>query len=119
VEGYTQPASPNAQYFDGTTWHTTLPVNPGSGAGFSSIKILLPTNIWAVGYAGKFTLTEKWNGSKWTIIPSANGNPNPQNAGISNILLSVNGTSSSLWAVGYYLDSAYAQHVLIERYTCQ
>jgi hypothetical protein len=118
VEGYTQPASPNAEYFDGTTWHTTIPVNPGNGAGFNSIKVLSTSNVWAVGFAGKFVLTEKWNGSQWTTVTAANGNLNPAYVS-SNVLLGVNGTATGLWAVGYYLDAANAQRVLIERYTCQ
>ncbi len=119
-EGGYVPASPNAQFYDGTTWRTTIPVDPGNGAGFNSTKVISAANVWAVGYAGKYVLTEKWNGSQWINVPAANGNPNPSaNVSFANVLLGVNGTSTGLWAVGYYYDAAIVQRVLIERYTCQ
>ena len=115
------PASPNAQFFNGTTWQTTSPVfNPAIDTGFHSIKVLSPSNVWAVGFAGKFVLTERWDGSQWTRVEAANGNPNPPaNQAFGNRLYSVNGTATGLWAVGSFDDSAGAERILIERYTCK
>ena len=115
------PASPNARFFNGTTWQTTSPVfNPAIDTGFYSIKVLSPSNVWAVGFAGKFVLTERWNGSQWTRVEAANGNPNPPaDQAYGNRLYSVNGTSTGLWAVGSFDDAAGRERVLIERYTCQ
>ena len=112
-EGGYQPPSPNAQYFNGTTWQVTYPVNSNGSAGFNSIKVITPSSVWAVGVAGTSVLTEKWNGTQWTIVQAANVSSS------TNVLLSVNGTATGLWAVGYYLDAANNQRVLIERYTCQ
>src|SRR5919109_1214715 len=115
------PASPNAQFFNGTTWQTTSPVfNPAIDTGFYSIKVLSPSNVWAVGFADKFILTERWDGSQWTRVEAANGNPNPPaDQAFGNRLYAVNGTSTSLWAVGSFDDAAGRERVLIERYTCQ
>jgi len=120
-EGYYVPASPNAQFFTGTDWQTTSPVrDAGVDTGFHSIKVLSPSNVWAVGFAGKFVLTERWNGSQWMRVEAANGNPNPPaNQAYGNRLYSVNGTPTGLWAVGSFDDAAGVERVLIERYTCQ
>jgi hypothetical protein len=114
------PASPNAQFFNGTTWQTTSPVHDaGVDTGFYSIKVLSPSNVWAVGFAGKFVLTERWDGAQWTRVEAANGNPNPPaNQAFGNRLYGVNGTSTGLWAVGSFDDAAGVERVLIERYTC-
>jgi hypothetical protein len=115
------PAAPNAQFFDGTNWQTTSPVrDPGIDTGFYSIKVLSPSNVWAVGRIGKFVLTERWDGSQWTKVEAANGNPNPPaDQAFGNRLYSVNGTATGLWAVGSFDDAAGVERVLIERYTCQ
>ena len=115
------PASPNARFFNGTTWQTTSPVHDaGIDTGFYSIKVLSPSNVWAVGFADKFVLTERWDGSQWTRVEAANGNPNPPaDQAFGNRLYAVNGTSTSLWAVGSFDDAANVERVLILRYTCQ
>lgn len=114
-------AFPNAQFFDGTTWQTTSPVREaGVDFGFHSIKILSPSNVWAVGRAGKFVLTERWDGSQWTRVEAANGNPSPPaDQAFGNRLYSVNGTATGLWAVGSFDDPAGVERVLILRYTCK
>ena len=115
------PASPNAQFFNGSTWQMTSPAfNPAIDTGFHSIKVLSPSNVWAVGFAGKFVLTERWDGSQWARVEAANGNPNPPaDQAYGNRLYSVNGTATGLWAVGSFDDAAGVERVLIERYTCQ
>ena len=120
-EGGYIPASPNAQFFNGTSWQTTSPVrDPSIDTGFNSIKVLSPSNVWAVGRAGKFVLTERWDGSQWTRVEAANGNPNPPaDQAFGNRLYAVNGTSTGLWAVGSFDDAAGVERILIERYTCK
>lgn len=120
-EGGYIPASPNAQFLNGTNWQMTSPVrDPSVDTGFHSIKVLSPSNVWAVGRAGKFVLTERWDGAQWRRVEAANGNPNPPaDQAFGNRLYSVNGTATSLWAVGSFDDSAGVERVLILRYTCQ
>jgi hypothetical protein len=115
------PASPNAQFFNGTTWQTTSPVrDPGIDTAFYSIKVLSPSNVWAVGRIGNFVLTERWDGSQWRRVEAANGNPNPPgDQAYGNRLYSVNGTPTGLWAVGSFDDAAGVERILIERYICQ
>jgi hypothetical protein len=118
-EGGYFPALPNAQFFTGTTWQTTSPVrDPGIDTAFLSVKVLSQSNVWAVGRIGDFVLTEQWNGSQWTRVEAANGNPNPPQY-FGNRLYSVNGSATGLWAVGSFDDAAGVERILIERYTCQ
>jgi hypothetical protein len=119
VEGFYSPPLPNAQYLNGTTWSSTSPVVPDytNGAGFNALKVIAPNNVWAVGRTGRFALTEQWNGTAWAVVAAAQGNPNPSTGG--NVLLGIAAfTSTAIWSVGYYYDSASVQRVLIERYTC-
>jgi len=62
-------------------------------------------DAWAVGYyfnakaaAGR-TLTEHWNGKKWTIVPSPNPPPAGYPAGLSGVT-TISG--SSAWATGWW-----------------
>ena len=120
-EGGYIPASPNALFFNGTTWQTTSPVrDAGVDTGFHSIKVLSASNVWAVGFAGQFVLTERWDGLQWTRVAAANGNPNPPaNQAFGNRLYSINGTATGLWAVGSFDDAAGVERILILRYTCK
>jgi hypothetical protein len=65
---------------------------------FSAVHATSATDVWAVGNGGtsaaQTTLTEHWDGSSWTIVPS----PSP---GTSDSLLAVTATSATdVWAVG-------------------
>jgi Carboxypeptidase regulatory-like domain len=60
-------------------------------------------DVWAVGFAEDFaslkstTLTERWDGTAWRLIPS----PNPAGDSLPNRLYSVAAVSSNnVWAVG-------------------
>src|SRR5439155_3588006 len=60
-------------------------------------------DVWAVGYAEDFaslkstTLTERWDGSAWRVLPS----PNPSGDTLPNRLYSVAAVSTTMvWAVG-------------------
>jgi erythromycin esterase-like protein len=84
-------------------WTGTQPPNPGGRSNtLDSVAIESACDAWAVGFqlgSGiDATLTEHWNGSTWTVVPS----PAP---GSSSQLRSVRGTSASdVWAVGSYFD---------------
>ena len=71
-------------------------------------------DCWAVGYwnasTGYQTLTEHWDGTTWTIIPSPNSVGN-------NILQGVTCVSSSdCWAVGNADDPDVHQRTLVEHW---
>ena len=85
---------------DGTSWtSSTLPA--AGNDNLQGVKAFSPTDVWAVGSqiaAGTLqgrTLVMHWNGSAWSVVPSANPDPNV------DILHAIDGVSSNdLWAVG-------------------
>ncbi len=102
--------------WDGTSWQVVA--NPGPDF-LSGVAAVSATDVWAVGdqwimtdpsTAGYKTLTLHWNGTQWSIVPSAN----PSSSG--NILNSVVAIAANdVWAVGNYSASG-AQLPLVERW---
>jgi len=81
------------------------------------VAMTSPSNAWAVGgfaLSGSVvqTLTERWNGKSWKVVPS----PNPGGTIRSSDLSDVAARSSSAWAVGSYADAAQFQQTLIEHW---
>jgi hypothetical protein len=61
----------------------------------TGVTIISPTDIWAVGNLNSGTLTEHFNGTRWSVVPSPNG------SGAENGLGGVAAVSSTeVWAVG-------------------
>jgi hypothetical protein len=91
--------------FGGTSWSTTT--LPAAGVDkLAGVKAFAPNDVWAVGTQittaapQTRTLIMHWNGSAWSIVPSANPNPT------TDSLRAVDGTSShDLWAVGQQAPS--------------
>jgi hypothetical protein len=106
-------------HWNGNTWTTVVPARPGNPADLRSVTALASGDVWAVGrrqdtaslYYNK-TLTEHWNGTKWSIVPSPNGSPT------TSELLGVTVVSSNdVWAVGDFAASAPTyQRTLIEHW---
>src|SRR5258708_37498144 len=105
------------EHWNGSTWkvghspnHTGAQCSVVEGVGAGS-----GDDAWAVGGFGAQggstqTLIERWNGSKWKIVPS----PNPAGA-ISSFFNSVSVVSEDdAWAVGVTEDSSGILHTLIE-----
>src|SRR5215472_4381390 len=84
-------------------WTGAQPPNPGGRSNtLDGVAIESACDAWAVGFqmgSGiDATLTEHWDGSAWTVVPSPA-------VGSSSQLRSVRGTSASdVWAVGSYFD---------------
>ncbi len=68
--------------------------SPGAGDLFG-VAALAPDDVWAVGTSGSATLTEHWNGTQWSVVPS------PTPVGSYPTLFSVSGVATNdVWAVG-------------------
>jgi len=95
------------EHWDGTRWSIVPSPNPPST--YSEVELdgvfaLATNDVWAVGYGDNpsavvspadITLTEHWNGTSWSLVPS----PNPDQD--ENQLHSIAGVASTdLWAVG-------------------
>ncbi len=84
------------------------PDGPAGNSLLSGIAIVSSNDVWAVGqdYPGggqQQTITEHWNGSQWSVVPS----PNPS----SNILGAVAAVSTNdVWAVGQASNQCSGQY---------
>jgi hypothetical protein len=110
------------EHWNGSSW-TIVPSPNGSVSGssyLSGVTTVSSNNVWAVGYYSNTnsnvnafqTLTEHWNGSTWSIVPSPN-------AGVGNYLFSVGAVSANdIWAVGTYYPTIIGgnQQTLIEHW---
>jgi hypothetical protein len=97
---------PYVLHWNGTTWTLIKTPNPGtgqSGAGSSlfAITALSASDVWAVGHSQNgngtlTTLTEQFNGSTWSVVPS----PNPGLLGVDSLLGIAGAGGTQLFAVG-------------------
>lgn len=104
--------------WDGTSWQVVA--NPGPDF-LSGVAAVSATDVWAVGSqwimtdpstAGYKTLTLHWNGTQWSVVPSAT----PTNS-VENMLTSVVAIAANdVWAVGHYSTSASGAQPLIEHW---
>ena len=83
-------------------WSTVRSPNGSlDGNQLGDVAVISANDIWAVGTTGTGlesirTLTEHWNGSRWTVVPSPNGNLP------LNFLSAVDGSGpNDVWAVGF------------------
>ena len=93
------------EHWDGKQWNVVPSPNIGTlGDGLESVTAISPQDIWAVGWYAYHapdgqeqlaTMTDHWNGSQWSVIPS----PNPP--GGDNTLHGVTSLATNeVWAVG-------------------
>lgn len=61
----------------------------------SSIAAISANDMWAVGSTGHRTLTEHWNGTKWSIVKSPSLRFSTSLSGVSAL------STDDVWAVGY------------------
>jgi hypothetical protein len=91
-------------HWDGSTWSVVPSPNGGleTNNGLSAVTAIAANDVWAVGSfqseavgAEARTLTLHWNGTAWSIVPSANDGVE------GNFLHGIAAVSSSdIWAVG-------------------
>jgi hypothetical protein len=84
---------------------TPDPGGPGVSSSLVGVAGTSASDTWAVGSTGTGTLILRWDGSRWTRVPS----PAP---GVSAELFSVAASSASnIWAVGIF-DDGTSQNAL-------
>ncbi|MDQ6694335.1 MAG: hypothetical protein M3014_07915, partial [Chloroflexota bacterium] len=77
---------------------------------FNAVAASTPHDVWAVGVStgGAGSLTEHWDGSGWTQVPSPNPGSHLPNFSNANVLTGVSETSAGdVWAVGVYADYTF------------
>jgi hypothetical protein len=103
-------AAPLVEEWNGSSWVDAPNPAPPAGEGYAllSVRCLTGSDCWAVGAVlggaqnnPLGTLTETWNGSVWTVIPS----PTPAGA-VGAVLEGVSCASqANCWAVGFTTDA--------------
>jgi hypothetical protein len=90
------------EQWNGTSWNVVSSPNPSSyGNTLTGVTVASSNSIWAVGYRVNRsffsrTLTEQWNGTRWSVVESLNACPN------NNLLDGAVAISRNLvWAVGF------------------
>jgi hypothetical protein len=113
------------EHWNGSKWSIVSSPNVGTlGSVLYSVTKVSATNIWAVGeYSASLstgvyaqTLTEHWNGSKWSVVSSPNAGPSGSaNGGFFGVTAVA---ASNIWAVGYYVvnGTTPVQTTLIEHW---
>ena len=93
---------PFAVHFDGSDWKAVPVPTKGAGAiDLYDVDTISKTNAWAVGHyvdshGHSRTLTEHWDGTAWTIIPS----PSQPRVYLDDLLGVASTASNDVWAVG-------------------
>src|SRR5216684_3983400 len=109
------------EHWDGTSWSVVSSPNPGSQYNYLNGAIAVSgSNAWVVGTyqssnssSNLQTLTERWNGKKWSVVLSPS--PGSWNNSFSSVAR-VPGTNQ-LWAVGITSNSDYQNNLtLIEHW---
>ncbi|WP_030437741.1 hypothetical protein [Actinoplanes subtropicus] len=95
-----------------TPWTVAPSDNAATGdTQLTAVSAVDATHAFAVGSAGSRTIAERWDGTRWSLLPT----PTPDSGGT---LLGVSAVSSTdVWAVGSGKANATAnQHALIEHF---
>jgi hypothetical protein len=102
-----------AEHWDGSSWSRFPTPDVGAGENaLNGVDALASKDVWAVGYSGRNTLIERWNGTQWRVVAS----PNAGTTGDRNTLTSVDALSNTnAWAVGSTL-TATSRKSLIQRW---
>jgi hypothetical protein len=112
--GNIEYSQPLIEHWDGSSW--TIVTSPDNGR-LNEVTCASASDCWAVGsyYNATFgnlqPFIEHWNGISWSLVnaPSASFN-------YSELFGVTCASTSSCWAVGYYLDSNYVSHTLVEHW---
>ena len=107
ISAATDASVPEALHWNGSRWTVAAVPEPSQSSGMlQAVTALSPTNAWAVGEAsgagsaiGGSTLTEHWNGTAWSVVPSPTPGAYPSLSGVAGR------SASDVYAVGTNLPS--------------
>ncbi len=109
-----------AEHWNGSTWSvvTTPDTSATEGNSLADVSCITGGDCWAVGVADSGgggtgqTLAEHWNGTAWSIVPTAN-----TSSSLSNDAASVSCVNSAdCWMVGNAVSGTGTQQTLAERW---
>jgi hypothetical protein len=104
---------PLVQHWDGRAWTAVAAAVPAGTvvASLAGVSATGAGDVWAVGSASRTdgtgaTLTEHWNGTAWTVVPSADAPPQRPGARAADHLDAVAARApDDVWAVGATVDT--------------
>jgi hypothetical protein len=110
-----------AEHWNGTSWRIVSTPNPATQSGdydvLKGTAAIASSDVWSVGYTGNASsgqdksLIEHWNGTAWSLVPSANPDYTQDLYGMAAA------SSSDAWAVGTSFNySPYGYGALIEHW---
>src|SRR6266568_4088953 len=110
--GKTSSGKTLIEHWNGSSWQVVKSANIGTSPTLSAVVAVSAHDIWAVGSyhnpnSNEFfqTLTEHWNGTKWSIVKS------PSPSSFSTQLLGVAAVSATnVWAVGVADSNTLTEH---------
>jgi hypothetical protein len=86
------------EHYDGAKWQVVASPDPTPNDVLYAVTAISPTDVWVVGVAdnksreGDRTLTENWNGSKWSVVPSP---------GVGLLDAVAGSAPNNVWAAGF------------------
>ena len=101
-------------HWNGTAWKVVQSPNvtPETNNSLSGVSAIATNDVWAVGtqqpssLTATHTLTLHWNGTAWSIVPSANTSQTSSN----HLLAAAAVSSNDVWATGFTPSVALAEH---------
>jgi hypothetical protein len=105
------------EHWDGHHWSVIPGPSPGADSKLRKIEAVASNNIWAVGQSNNVpglayaTLTEHWNGSQWSIVPSPNASGYQNDLDDLTVL-----SSNDIWAVGSSRDDGGSDMSIAEHW---
>ena len=105
------------EHFDGNTWSVVPSLSPGKEQNILyGVAAISDSDVWAVGaeqdaHGLWHTLTEHWDGSEWSVVPSVDPGVN------GNQFYAVKAKSShDIYAVGQQAGTSFPSQALIEHW---
>ena len=98
------------EHWNGTQWSVVTSPNVGPGNNqLYGVVALSSSLVWAAGFTGQQngppqTLAERWNGTQWSVVSSANQIGGASLSGVAAI------SASDIWAVGSDVSGALTEH---------
>ncbi len=101
------------EHWDGSSWSVAPSPNPAGKTYvvLNGVAAISANDVWAVGHSGDpgsipfQTLTEHWNGSSWSIIPSPS--PGTYNGNVLTAAAAI--STNDVWAIGWYQSGQTGQ----------
>ncbi|SRR6266487_1869621 len=106
------------EQWNGASWSVVPSPNVSGANLLFGVTAVSESSVWAVGQfinsstTLRQTLTEQWNGSSWSVVPSPNvGSSDNSLSGVVRVP-----GSSNVWAVGDFVNSSGNDRTLIEQW---